>query len=107
MNPSEETRLEQQRLLLENEEAPMHKQFLDRVRKDPLIFASMGAFATIVGVGAYKWKSRKTLDPAQFLIKIRVAAQGTAIGLLSLGMIYQMVQKYVLTDSKPKNVKQG
>lgn len=47
----------------------------------------------------YKWKTR-TVSASVFLTQLRVIAQGTAIGIISLGMLYGMYNDYI---KKKKN----
>lgn len=48
------------------------------------------------GIGAYKFKRRGTMSTSIFLMQLRVAAQGTVVGALTLGLAYQMFGDYVL-----------
>lgn len=91
--PSRET--EEFKLTSDEVEGPLHSRLSEKFKKDPLLFASMAAFSTIAGIGAYRWKTRKTKDPALFLIQLRVAAQGTAVGILAVGMIYKMYEDFI------------
>jgi len=52
----------------------------------------------ICGYGAYGFRNKKISTP-MYLIHLRVAAQGTAIGCLMIGMVTKMVQKYVLKEN--------
>lgn len=59
----------------------------------------MAGFIVVGGIGAYKWKSR-TLPPSLFLLQLRLAAQGTAIGCITLGMLYHMYEDFVKNKNK-------
>lgn len=63
-----------------------HSQFI--------FFAGIIGFTAICGIGAYRWKTRK-IPRALFIIQLRVAAQGTAIACLTLGMMQHMYTDYV------------
>ncbi|XP_043263140.1 HIG1 domain family member 1A, mitochondrial-like [Colletes gigas] len=81
---------------LENEQSLQDRMY-GFAKRSPFLIAGMLGFAIVGGIGAYKWKTRKII-PSLFLVQLRVAAQGTVIGCLTMGMIYQMY----LQHSKPK-----
>ncbi|CAG2068111.1 unnamed protein product [Timema podura] len=51
-------------------------------------------------VGAYKFKRRGDMSMSVFLMQLRVAAQGTVVGCLTLGLGYTMINEYLI---KPKS----
>nr|CAD7200222.1 unnamed protein product [Timema douglasi] len=51
-------------------------------------------------VGAYKFKRRGDMSMSVFLMQLRVAAQGTVVGFLTLGLGYSMINEYLI---KPKS----
>jgi len=51
----------------------------------------------ICAYGAYGFKNRK-ISTQMYLIHLRVAAQGAAISCLMIGMIAQMIDRYVLKE---------
>lgn len=53
-------------------------------------------FLAACGIGAYKFKRRGTMSTSVFLMQLRVAAQGTVVGALTLGLAYKMFGDYVL-----------
>lgn len=52
----------------------------------------MAAFVGIAAYGLYKFRTTKE-RPSVYLIQLRVAAQGTIIGILTLGVLYQFYTK--------------
>lgn len=54
----------------------------------------MGLVA-VCGVGIYKFKRRGEMSTSVFLMQLRVAAQGTVVGALSIGLAYTMAQKFL------------
>ncbi|XP_076244769.1 HIG1 domain family member 1C-like [Calliopsis andreniformis] len=69
-------------------------------QKSPFLVASIIGFAVVGGIGIHKWKTRK-IPISLFLIQLRVAAQGTAIGFLSLGMAYHLFKDHIVSkDNK-------
>lgn len=53
-------------------------------------------FLAACGIGAYKYKRRGTMSTSVFLMQLRVAAQGTVVGALTIGLAYKMFDEYVL-----------
>jgi Hypoxia induced protein conserved region len=49
-----------------------------------------------LGIATYKYKHRGNMSTSVFLMQTRVAAQGTVVSCLSLGLAYQMFNKWVL-----------
>ncbi|GAB1864360.1 Hig1 domain family member 1a [Camponotus japonicus] len=72
-------------------------KLLEKGRKSPFLVASLIGLTGICGYGAYAFKKRK-ISTQMYLIQLRVAAQGTAIGCLTIGMIYHMIRKHILHD---------
>lgn len=60
--------------------------------------------ACVCGMGAYKYKYRGGMSTSVFLMQLRVAAQGTVVGALSLGLAYTMANKFLFktNDSDEK-----
>ncbi|XP_025271211.1 HIG1 domain family member 1A, mitochondrial-like [Camponotus floridanus] len=72
-------------------------KLLEKGRKSPFLVASLIGLTGICGYGAYAFKNRK-ISTQMYLIQLRVAAQGTAIACLTIGMAYHMIRKHVLHD---------
>lgn len=68
----------------------------EKFKRSPFFAASIIGFTAVCGVGAYKYKHRGNMPAALYLVQLRVVAQGTALGLLTLGLIYQMFKQHVL-----------
>lgn len=60
------------------------------------IAAGIVGLAAVCGIGAYKFRNRGGMSTSVFLMQLRVAAQGTVVGALSIGLAYTMVDKYIL-----------
>ncbi|XP_012235893.1 HIG1 domain family member 1C-like [Linepithema humile] len=75
----------------------LSERLLEKGRKSPFLIASLISLAGICGYGAYSFKKRK-ISTQLYLIQLRVAAQGTAIACLTLGMLYHMYRKHILHD---------
>lgn len=61
-----------------------------------LLFVGLAGLAAVVGMGAYKYSRRGQMSTSVFLMQLRVAAQGTVVAALSVGLAYTMTQKYIL-----------
>lgn len=71
-------------------------QRLARKAKDaPMLAVGVVGFLAACGIGAYKYKRRGTMSTSVFLMQLRVAAQGTVVGALTLGLAYKMFSDYV------------
>lgn len=56
----------------------------------------MTGFFGIAGYGIYNFRNRGKTAAGVYLMQLRVMAQGAAVGTLCLGLIYSMVDRYVL-----------
>lgn len=54
----------------------------------------MAAFACIAGYGIYKFKHRKG-PTSLYLIQLRLAAQGSAVGIIGLGLFYNIYKDII------------
>ncbi|KZC04242.1 HIG1 domain family member 1C [Dufourea novaeangliae] len=70
-----------------------------KAKKSPFLVAGMVGFVAVGGIGAYKWRTR-TIPVSLFLIQLRVAAQGTVVGCLTIGMLHQMYKGYQQMQEK-------
>lgn len=61
-----------------------------------MLAVGVGGFLLACGIGAYKYKRRGTMSTSVFLMQLRVAAQGTVVGALTLGLAYKMFGDYVM-----------
>ena len=88
------------KLTLENEEpGGLGQSIYKTMQRSPFLIAGILGFGAVCGIGAYKWKTR-TIKPSLFFIQLRVAAQSTALGFITLGMVYQMYKDYA-SKQKP------
>lgn len=59
-----------------------------------LVIAGLAGLVAAVGYGGYKFNKRGTMSPSVYLMQMRVAAQGTVVGCLALGITYAMCKDY-------------
>lgn len=61
-----------------------------------LEFVGMAGFFGVAAFGLYNFRNRGKISTSVYLMQLRVAAQGTVVGTLCLGLIYSMVDRYYL-----------
>lgn len=66
-----------------------------KARESPFMPIGLAGLAIVCGIGAYKYRNRKGMSTSVFLMQLRVAAQGTVVGALSLGLAYSMANEYI------------
>ncbi|KOB64857.1 HIG1 domain family member 1A [Operophtera brumata] len=54
----------------------------------------------VCGYGAYAYKKRGKMSTSVFLMQLRVAAQGTVVSALTIGLAYTLVKDHLLKDNK-------
>ncbi|CAK9830672.1 HIG1 domain family member 1C [Anthophora retusa] len=84
---------------LENEKALNNKFSI--TKQSPFLLVGLAGLTAVCGIGAYKWKTmKKTMRPSMYLIQLRVAAQGTVLACITVGMVYQMYTDFVVGKKK-------
>lgn len=61
-----------------------------------LVFLAVGVLIAAVGYGAYAYKNKGKMSTSVYLMHLRVGAQGAAVGCLSLGLLYTMINQHML-----------
>lgn len=64
----------------------------------------MAGFCAVLGIGAYKYRSRGNMSTSMFLMQLRVASQGTVVGALTIGIIYSMLNEYVWNKKETPSI---
>lgn len=76
---------------------------LARKAKDsPFMVIGLVGLLAVCGVGVYKYRNRGEMSTSVFLMQLRVAAQGTVVGSLSLGLAYSMANEYIFNKKDDK-----
>ncbi|CAH1983523.1 unnamed protein product [Acanthoscelides obtectus] len=65
-------------------------------KETPFFPIAIGACLLSVAYGAYAFKNRGKMSTSVYLMHLRVGAQGAAVGSLTLGLLYTMIQQHVL-----------
>ena len=61
------------------------------------MITAVTGFLAALGIAYYKYKTKGLGNkPSLFLIQLRVAAQGTVVGCLVMGMLYKMYEQNFL-----------
>jgi len=75
-------------------------KLMDKARKNPFYPIGITAGITALAWSAYKFKKRGDTKISLYLIHTRVAAQSAVVGTLTLGVLYNMYQEYVVNPKK-------
>lgn len=62
--------------------------------------SGMAGFFAVAGYGLYNFRKRN-VSASVYLMQLRVAAQGTVVGTLCLGLMYSMYNQYYLKKQQP------
>ncbi|XP_050093451.1 HIG1 domain family member 1A, mitochondrial-like [Anopheles aquasalis] len=66
-----------------------------KARESPFMPIGLAGLVAVCGIGAYKYKNRGGMSTSVFLMQLRVAAQGTVVAALSIGLGYTMANEYI------------
>jgi len=75
-------------------------KFLRKAKDEPFVPIGIGLGLGVLAYQAYKFKNRGKLPVSVYLIHTRVLAQGTIIGVLTLGVLHSMYKEYFGKDKK-------
>ncbi|GBP94711.1 HIG1 domain family member 1A, mitochondrial [Eumeta japonica] len=82
-----------------NEESQGQK--LARKSKDsPFMIIGLVGLVAACAFGAYKFKHKGEMSTSVFLMQLRVAAQGTVVSALTIGIAYTLVKEHILKEKK-------
>ncbi|KAG6455540.1 HIG1 domain family member 1C [Manduca sexta] len=82
-----------------NEESQADR--LARKSKDsPFMIIGILGLIGVCSYGAYKFKHRGKMSTSVFLMQLRVAAQGTVVSALTIGVAYTLVKQHLFKDDK-------
>jgi len=93
-------------------EVESESKFKRKFKESPFMVFGLAGCVGAVAYGAYTFRQRK-IRPSIFLMQLRVGAQGMVVGMLTLGVGYQLFQRLTGTyveehpyddeSNKPKN----
>ncbi|XP_030740627.1 HIG1 domain family member 1C isoform X2 [Echinops telfairi] len=78
-----------------DEDESQLSRLVRKSRDSPSVPVGLAGFVTVVAYGLYKLKYRRNQKVSIHLIHMRVAAQGVAVGALTLGVLYSMYKDYI------------
>lgn len=82
-----------------NEESQAEK--LARKSKDsPFMIIGIIGLIGVCSFGAYKFKTKGKMSTSVYLMQLRVAAQGTVVSALTIGIAYSIIKEHILKDNK-------
>ncbi|KAJ0181352.1 hypothetical protein K1T71_003437 [Dendrolimus kikuchii] len=74
---------------------------LTRKSKDsPFMIIGIIGLIGVCGFGAYKYKHRGQMSTSVFLMQLRVAAQGTVVSALTIGLAYTLAKEHLFKEKK-------
>ncbi|XP_071455441.1 HIG1 domain family member 1C-like isoform X2 [Hetaerina americana] len=81
-----------------------HSERLARKARDaPFLVVGIAGLIAACGYGAYAFKNRGKMSTSVYLMQLRVGAQGAVVGALTLGIVYNLVNEYILPSSNKKD----
>ncbi|EDW84162.1 HIG1 domain family member 1A, mitochondrial [Drosophila tropicalis] len=83
------------------EDVAQSNKLARKAKESPFMLVGIAGFVAAGLIGAYKYKHRGTMSTSVFLMQLRVAAQGTVVSCLTIGLAYTMAKEY-LFDKQPK-----
>ncbi|EEC14816.1 hypoxia-inducbile protein, putative [Ixodes scapularis] len=66
-----------------------------KYKESPFMVFGLTGCLCACAYGAYMYRRRKFFDTSVYMMQLRVAAQGTVVGFLTLGVSYSLVQRYL------------
>lgn len=65
-----------------------------KAQESPMMVIGLAGLLIVCGIGVHKFRNRGEMPVSQFLMQLRVAAQGTVVASLSLGVLYSLAQRF-------------
>ncbi|KAJ8942938.1 hypothetical protein NQ318_003824 [Aromia moschata] len=78
------------------EEESQSDRLARKSKETPFFPIAIGLCTAAVGYGAYAYKNRGKMSTSVYLMHLRVGAQGAAVGSLTLGLLYTMINQYLI-----------
>uniref|UniRef100_A0A069DNT7 Putative induced by hypoxia n=1 Tax=Panstrongylus megistus TaxID=65343 RepID=A0A069DNT7_9HEMI len=73
-----------------------------KVKENPFMPLGICGLLMACGYGAYMYKRRGTMSTSVYLMQLRVAAQGTVVGTLAVGVAFSIFQRLKLKNDQSK-----
>ncbi|XP_053601888.1 HIG1 domain family member 1A, mitochondrial [Plodia interpunctella] len=78
------------------------EKFARKSKDSPFMIVGILGLIGVCGFGAYKYKHRGNMSTSVFLMQLRVAAQGTVVTALTIGLAYTLAKEHLFKDKKEK-----
>ncbi|KAJ8970146.1 hypothetical protein NQ317_013984 [Molorchus minor] len=82
------------------EEESQGSRLARKSKETPFFPIAIGLCSIAVAYGAYAFKNRGKMSTSVYLMHLRVGAQGIAVGSLTLGLLYTMINEHILKRNK-------
>lgn len=69
-------------------------QLARKAQESPMMVIGLAGLLVVCGIGIHKFKHRGDMKVSQFLMQLRVAAQGTVVASLALGVLYSLAKRF-------------
>uniref|UniRef100_A0A2R5L4V9 Putative induced by hypoxia n=1 Tax=Ornithodoros turicata TaxID=34597 RepID=A0A2R5L4V9_9ACAR len=69
-------------------------KFKRKFQESPFMVFGLGGCICAVAYGAFMYRRRKFVSTSIYMMQLRVAAQGTVVGCLTIGMVYNLYHHY-------------
>ncbi|CAG9107262.1 unnamed protein product [Plutella xylostella] len=90
------------RQIFEYSEESQAEKLARKSKDSPFMIIGLVGLVGAVGFGAYKFKTKGKMSTSVFLMQLRVAAQGTVVSALTLGLIYTLATEHIFKDKGKK-----
>ncbi|CAN7942027.1 unnamed protein product [Ixodes hexagonus] len=76
-------------------------KFKRKYKESPFMVFGLTGCICACAYGAYMYRRRKFFDTSVYMMQLRVAAQGTVVGFLTIGVSYNLVQRFLNRNQEP------
>ncbi|XP_055629661.1 HIG1 domain family member 1A, mitochondrial-like [Toxorhynchites rutilus septentrionalis] len=93
-------------LTVQNFEESIGDKLIRKAREYPFVPIGLAGLAIVCGIGVYKFRNRGLIPSSVYLMQLRVAAQGTMVAALMVGLGGTMVNEYLFgaaRSEKPRS----
>ncbi|CAH2990254.1 unnamed protein product [Chilo suppressalis] len=76
------------------------EKFARKSKDSPFMIIGILGLIGVCGWGAVAFKKRGKMSTSVFLMQLRVAAQGTVVSALTIGIAYALAKEHLFKDDK-------
>lgn len=74
-----------------------------KVKENPFMPIGICGLLMACGYGVFMYKRRGAMSTSVYLMQLRVAAQGTVVGILAVGVAFNIFKRLKLKSDQSKN----